>query len=44
MRKSKQTQIERIQKLERVVTQLYLTFTMMQKEMKILQDKNKEQV
>lgn len=42
MRKEKITQAQRISRLEKVVSQLYLTNAMIQKELKIIQDKQKE--
>ena len=42
MKPKKKTTQERLKSLENVVSQLYITNLMMQKEIKILQDKSKE--
>jgi hypothetical protein len=42
MKPKKKTTQERLESLENVVSQLYITNLMMQKEIKILQDKSKE--
>jgi len=42
MKPKKKTTQERLKSLENVVSQLYITNLMMQKEIKILQDKSKQ--
>lgn len=42
MREKKYTQEQRIARLEKVVTQLFLTNKMIQDELKLIQDKQKE--
>jgi len=42
MRKEKLTQLQRIGRLEKVVSQLYLINSMIQKELKILQEKTND--
>jgi hypothetical protein len=42
MREKKQTQEQRIARLEKVVVQLFLTNKMIQDELKLIQDKQKD--